>query len=748
MITLIPGIGSRFAQAFVVSMNWSQARLALVGALLLAFIGSAVIAGPLGAEPVFPVKIGPTGRYLVDQNGVPFLVAGESLKVMIGNLSGVEAEMFLANREAHGFNTVLMDLLCVTYTGCRDDGSTFDGIVPFTQQFSGTWVPALTLPKQEHFARPARIRGLAAQYDFLVLLDPAETGGWLSVLRANGVDRSRQFGRYLGQRYANVPHLVWFHGNDYGDTTEANDEVVTAVALGIREFDTQHLHTVLFNTSFDDPPVLSTDDPRWLPIIDLNAAYSYQATHNVVLRGYTYAPPMPVFLAESGYEFENIAGFGTAPRNLRAQEYWALLSGASGQVYGNRYTWQFAQGWRDQLDTPGAVQMAYLMALFAPRRWYDLVPDQAHTLVTARLGTFDTPDYVTAARTPDGTLAMAYVPSARALTVDMSRLSGPVTGRWYDPASGSFATILGSPLANSGLRVFATPGNNADGDEDWVLVLEASPVSAALMIGPTPGSTLAGTTVTFFWTAAAGATQYWLDVGTTGAGSTNVYSQSQGLSLSGTVNGLPIDGSAVYVRLWTRLGGTRQLNDSTYRAAKSKKKATQTPPPPGSAGAGARESVGWGAGVGGGGGGMLVGSRHVRGREHQSLLAVAGAEPVGNGERAAYRREHGVRAPVDVVGDMAVQRLHIPRGESEQGDADESPAGILVGGRDGKLWLERGDRGDGVLVGGGDDRGREYQSVLAVAGAEPVRDGERATHQRERVVRAAVDAGGRDVAVQ
>src|SRR3989442_9565749 len=596
MITLIPGIGSRFAQAFVVSMNCSQARLALVGALLLAFIGSAVIAGPLGAEPVFPVKIGPTGRYLVDQNGVPFLIAGESPQAMIGNLSEAEAEMFLANRKAYGFNTVLIDLLCATYTGCRDDGSTFDGIVPFTQQLSGTSVPDLTTPNEAYFARVDRILQIAAQYGFLVLLDPAETGSWLSVLQANGVDRSRQFGRYLGQRYANVPHLVWFHGNDYGDTTEANDEVVTAVALGIKEFDTQHLHTVLFNTSFDDPPVLSTDDPRWLPIIDLNAAYSYQATHNVVLRGYTYAPPMPVFLAESGYEFENIAVFGTAPRNLRAQEYWALLSGASGQVYGNRYTWQFAQGWQDQLDTPGAVQIADLMALFAPRRWYDLVPDQAHTLVTAGLGTFDTPDYVTAARTPDGTLAMAYVPSARALTVDMSRLSGPVTGRWYDPASGSFATILGSPLANSGLRVFATPGNNADGDEDWVLVLEASPVSAALMIGPTPGSTLAGTTVTFFWTAAAGATQYWLDVGTTGVGSTNLYSQSQGLNLSGTVNGLPTDGSTVYVRLWTLLG-TWQFNDYTYRAARQNK-ATLTNPPPGSPLGAATVSFVWSAGTG------------------------------------------------------------------------------------------------------------------------------------------------------
>ena len=57
-----------------------------------------------------------------------------------------------------------------------------------------------------------------------------------------------------------------------------------------------------------------------------------------------------------------------------------------------------------------------------------------------------------------------------------------------------------------------------------------------------------------------------MEIGTTGVGSTNLYSQSQGLSLSGTVSGLPTDGSTVYVRLWTLLGGqTWQLfNDYTY----------------------------------------------------------------------------------------------------------------------------------------------------------------------------------------
>ena len=47
---------------------------------------------------------------------------------------------------------------------------------------------------------------------------------------------------------------------------------------------------------------------------------------------------------------------------------------------------------------------------------------------------------------------MAYVPSARTVTVDLSMLSGPVTARWYDPAGGTFTAIAGSPFANAGSR--------------------------------------------------------------------------------------------------------------------------------------------------------------------------------------------------------------------------------------------------------------------------------------------------------
>ena len=59
----------------------------------------------------------------------------------------------------------------------------------------------LSTPNEAYFARVDRMIQLAAQYGFVVLLDPAETGGWLDTLVANGVDKDRAYGQYLGRRY-------------------------------------------------------------------------------------------------------------------------------------------------------------------------------------------------------------------------------------------------------------------------------------------------------------------------------------------------------------------------------------------------------------------------------------------------------------------------------------------------------------------------------------------------------------------
>jgi hypothetical protein len=422
------------------------------------------------AAPVYPLKASPTRRYLVDQRNRPFMIVGDSPQSMIVNLSRRRAASFLANRERAGFNAVWVNLLCVEYTGGRADGSTYDGILPFRRRND------LSTPNPAYFARADAMIRTAAKHGITVFLDPIETGGWLGVLRDSGPEKAAAYGRYLGHRYRNFPNIVWMSGNDFSSAGDAtNDAVVLAVANGIKSTDPNHIHTVELG-----PPQLpsSLDDPAWRPVISLDAAYPYTLgpTYAPVLSEYARPDFMPVFMVEANYDGENDYD---GPQTLRRQEYWSLLSGATGQFYGNAFTWPFKAGWRKHLDTPGSRQMRYVVRLFDGRPWWLLVPDPGHQVLVSGFGTFATTgsvnhnDYATAASTPDGRLFMAYLPTRRTVAVDLTKLSGPVRARWYDPSAGRYRAAAQAALPNTGVRTFTPPGANAEGDGDWVLVLTA-----------------------------------------------------------------------------------------------------------------------------------------------------------------------------------------------------------------------------------------------------------------------------------
>jgi hypothetical protein len=437
--------------------------------------GSVNVTTPLTPPgPAYPLKVSANGRYLVDQNNTPFLLTGDSPWSLVGNLSEAQATSYFADRQAHGFNAVLISALCDPYTGCSNSEVTYDGIAAFTAPGN------LSTPNPAYFQRLADMINLAAQAGLTVFLDPIETGDLLPLLRSNGQTVDYNYGYYLGNRYKNFANIVWISGNDFQTwTTASDDALVVAVANGIKAADPNHLQTVELNYSKSS----SLDDPNWAPIVGLNAAYTYFPTYDEVLHAYNQSSTKPTYLVEAHYELENVDGEYGSPRVLRAQEYWTMLSGATGHLYGNGYIWPFKSGWQQNLDTPGVAQIGYLNALFQTRRWYDLIPDQTHSLVTAGYGTYDAADlgvnatnnYVTAAKTADGALAIAYIPGGQTVTIAMGNMSGPTTARWYDPSSGTFVAIPGSPFPNNGSWQFTPPGPTSDGYNDWVLLLEVTP---------------------------------------------------------------------------------------------------------------------------------------------------------------------------------------------------------------------------------------------------------------------------------
>ncbi|HMI65001.1 MAG TPA: putative collagen-binding domain-containing protein, partial [Cyclobacteriaceae bacterium] len=135
--------------------------------------------------------------------------------------------------------------------------------------------------------------------------------------------------------------------------------------------------------------------------------------------------------------------------------------------------------WKNHLNTQGSRDMGRLNSFIRSIPWWNLVPsglNDMRNLITTGSSMDSTSNYVAAAATPAGTLLVAYIPPAHSgsIIVDMEAMKGSAQARWFDPTSGKYTPVVGSPLKNKGMQQFTPPGSNSAGQNDWVLVLEST----------------------------------------------------------------------------------------------------------------------------------------------------------------------------------------------------------------------------------------------------------------------------------
>ena len=458
--------------------KWNWLTLQAVFSLLM----SLALVGKAAAPPAYPLKPSANGRYVVDSNNVPFLIIGDAPHSILANLNNSGAVRYLTNRGQRGFNALWIELLCNSYTfgygneGQANYGRDVNGNNPFTSTLGGGFYD-LTTPNEAYWSRVDYIVQQAAANGLQCVFTPLDQGGWTQTSLVNGTSRCRLYGQFLGNRYRNYPNIIWNFGNDFQQwRVQQNDAVTLAIADGLRSADPNHLITVQLDYFVSE----SQDNPNWIPRINTNGVYTYYPTYAETLVAYNKPTVMPVLFLEENYEDEaNVGELGT-PNVLRRQEYWSLTAGAlAGHMYGSYWTDRFAGGWQSHLNTQCVRELRYFKAFMTSVAWYNLVPDQTHSLLTAGYGTFSDRghvgdnDYAMAAKAADGSLAIIYTPVSHNMTVAMGNFAGPVTARWFDPTNKTFQTVVGSPFPNTGSHNFVTPGNNHGGDGDWILLLQS-----------------------------------------------------------------------------------------------------------------------------------------------------------------------------------------------------------------------------------------------------------------------------------
>jgi hypothetical protein len=415
---------------------------------------------PRKVSPAFPLRVSADRRHLVDRRGRPFLINGEAAWSLVTGLNQQDAELYLEDRRRRGFNAIILNLIEHHFNGPENQ----EGETPF--RAAGDF----SQPNERYFRHVDWLLGRARAKGIVVFATPAYLGygggdeGWYQDVVRAGVTTLKAYGRYLGRRYKKFDNIVWVMGGDYG-----SDETLPftrAIVRGLKETDRPGRLFTVHNARGESGIEYHEDEP-WL---SLNTTYSdCDGAATSSLDDYRRERVMPFVFFEGKYENE-----GASAVCLRSQAYWSVLAGSIGHFLGTKPLWGFEPNWKSVLSSEGSRSMSHFARLFSSRPWQKLVPDLSGSLLTGGRGS-DT-SVAGGAVTSDRTTAIVYLPSARAVTVDVSKITGSsARAWWFDPQDGSTSSI--GTFGTRARRSFSPPGPG-----DWVLVIDR----ASLRLGP-PG---------------------------------------------------------------------------------------------------------------------------------------------------------------------------------------------------------------------------------------------------------------------
>jgi len=422
------------------------------------------------AQPRFPLKISENKRYFVDQNGKPFLYHADTGWQIFTQLTTDEAVEYLSFRKSQGFNTIQVQLVMLPEQINRYGQRPFHGDNDFSR------------PNDAYYDHVAKIIAKADSLGLLIVMSQP----WLGCceegfggrpdkpFQKNGPDKSRQYGQYLGKKFALFKNLFWIMGGD----NDPKDDRESLFAFFEGLFESAPGHQLM--TYHASPPHSSTDLFQYAPWLGFSFIYTYWRekpnewtvhdmmphVYEAALREWGKSDMIPFVLGESQYEgtgkIDNDMG---EPQVIRRQAYWTMLCGGAGEAYGSDL-WNFPANWHDIMKYPGAYQLGHFIRFFEQIPWWTLVPDVKHQAVVAGYGEWSKPDYAATAVSADLKLLVSYIPQLTSVSVDFGYLSGDrFQVRFFDPRNGKLVKEM-TVDKKTVQRIVSPPG------EDLVLLIE------------------------------------------------------------------------------------------------------------------------------------------------------------------------------------------------------------------------------------------------------------------------------------
>jgi len=394
---------------------------------------------------VAAIRVSANGRHFVDERGDPFFWLGDTLWELFRSFTPEDARAILMRRKQQGFTVV--QVMLVRYS--PDKMANVAGELPWRGND-----PAF--PNEAYFRNVNRVLGYVRELGLIIIL-----GVYHKVHRATlTVEKARTYARWVSQRYADVPNIVW---TMYPEAKDEYIPVIRELVAGLQEGDGgAHMITMHPDPSPASSSFMHNED--WLAFNMIQPWQSYELQYPMVTADYRREPPKPVIMAEGGYEGVHFTKVH-APWLIRRQAYWAYLAGGF-HTYGHANSHLAPpETWRFWIDSPGAIQMGVCRQILTGLpEWWNLVPDQS--LFASGAGSGMTLNV--AARCPSAGWALAYLSSSTTVSVRLERAAAgrPTVASWVQPTTGARTEI--GPVPGAGAKPFSTP----DGWEDALLLFE------------------------------------------------------------------------------------------------------------------------------------------------------------------------------------------------------------------------------------------------------------------------------------
>jgi hypothetical protein len=459
-----------------------------------------------GAQPAgLPwLRVSENRRFLVTEAGTPFFWLGDTGWELFHKLNRDEADMYLANRAAKGFN-VIQAVLVSEMNGLTDPNT--EGQVPFHDLDA-------TRPNEAYFRYVDELIEKAGKQGLYIALLPT-WGSW-AVKEKHPLfpprhfftpENARQYGIFLGKRYKHFSNIIWVLGGDRNP--QGYEATWEEMAKGLRIGD-EDRHLMTYHPNGGWSSSVFWHQASWLDfnMIQTGHASRFANSFAYVEKDYERQPPKPVLDAETNYEDGAVSFHPSNGRftdyDVRVSSYYSVFAGGFGISYGCNDIWQMHSGkngvayarntWQSSLDLPGAFQMGHLRRLMESRPYLSRIPDQSvllpdsNTLLPIEnrpgLHLQATRDGVRGKK--DATFIMVYLPAGRSFRMRTECLAASrLCGWWFNPRTG-MARPAGT-FDNTGTHQPVwnlLPWNEGEGP-DWVYVVEVAAKNY-----PPPGSKL------------------------------------------------------------------------------------------------------------------------------------------------------------------------------------------------------------------------------------------------------------------